>query len=194
MTILAKEKWTVARLIKWTTNYLSEKGIDTPRLDGELLLAHLLETDRIHLYMNLEQPLTENELARFRALVKRRAGREPLQHITGIQEFWSMDFKVTSSVLIPRPETELLVEEGSGEIKKSFPEQEGLKVLDIGTGSGAVAAALAKEIPGALITGTDISPEAISIAGENIEANGLSSSVTILEGDLRPCGEVLDGA
>ena len=179
-----KETWTILKLINWTTDYLSKKGVETARLDGELLLAHLLGTDRTRLYMNFDQPLTETELARFRELVQRRAKREPLQYITGCQEFWSMPFKVSPAVLIPRPETELLVEEGVKEVKTAFPGKKPLKILDIGTGSGAVAAALAKEIEEAAVTGIDFSTEAVTIARENMKMNGLSSSVTIVEGHL----------
>ena len=178
------EQWTILKLIKWTTDFFTEKGIDTPRLDSEVLLAHSLKMDRTHLYMNFDKPLNENELAAFRELIKRRANHEPVQYITGHQEFWSMEFKVSPSVLIPRPETELLVEEGSNALKKSFPENNSLDILDIGTGSGALTAALAKEVSGSHVTGVDISPDAISLARENVETNGLSSSVTILEGDL----------
>lgn len=178
------EQWTILKLIKWTTDYLADKGIDTARLDGELLLAHALRLDRTHLYMNFDKPLNEDELATFRALVKRRAAREPLQYITGHQEFWSMEFKVSPAVLIPRPETELLVEEGAKAIKASFHNSEETEILDIGSGSGALTAALAKEIALSHVTGVDISPEAVALARENVEANGLSSSVSILEGDL----------
>ena len=181
---MKEESWTIGKLIKWTTAYLSEKGIDTPRLDGEILLAHILKTDRTHLYMNLDQPLNVNELAFFRELVKRRAKREPIQYITGRQEFWSLEFKVSPKILIPRPDTELLVEEGVRELSKTFPETARPEVLDIGTGSGALAAALAKELTGAKVTGTDISPEAVALARENIESNGLSANASILEGDL----------
>ena len=178
------EQWTILKLIKWTAEYLSKKDIDTGRLDAELMLAYLLKTDRTHLYVNFDQPLNKDELAQFKKLLERRARHEPLQYITGRQEFWSMPFKVTPSVLIPRADTELLVEEGAKEIHKSFPGSDQLEILDIGTGSGAVAAALASEIKEAKVTGVDLSPEAVVIAIENIERNGLSQSVSILEGDL----------
>ncbi len=178
------EQWTILKLIKWTADYLSKKGIDTARLDAELMLAYLLKIDRTRLYMNFDQPLNKDELANFKKLLERRAKHEPLQYITGQQEFWSLPFKVSPSVLIPRPETELLVEESMKELSKSFPEDESIEILDIGTGSGALAAALASEIKGAKVTGVDISPQAVKIARENIETNNLSSSVNIMEGDL----------
>ena len=175
-------KWTVLTMIKWTTEYLTEKGIDTARLDGELLLSHMLGMDRTHLYMNFDQPLTKEELAKFRELVKRRGNREPLQYITAEQEFWSMPFKVAPGVLIPRPETELLVEEGVKSLKSTFTEK--VNILDVGTGSGALAAALAKEVKDSKVTAVDFSKEALALATENIELNELSDSVTLLEGDL----------
>ena len=178
-----EERWTVLKLIEWTKGYLDKKGVAAARLDGELLLAHILATDRTHLYMNFDQPLTEQELTDFKALLQRRAEHEPLQYITGEQEFWSMPFRVNPSVLIPRPETELLVEEGVKALCRDFPD-EPLKILDIGTGSGALAAALASELEGAAVRGVDISKDAITMARENIERNGLSSKVDILEGDL----------
>lgn len=178
------EQWTILKLIKWTADYLSKKGINTARLDAELMLAYLLKTDRTRLYMNFDQPLNKDELTNFKKLLERRAKHEPLQYITGCQEFWSLPFRVSPSVLIPRPETELLVEEGIRELGKNFPEDESIEILDIGTGSGALAAALASEIKGAKVTGVDISHEAAKIARENIEANNLSPSVSILEGDL----------
>ena len=178
------EQWTILKLIKWTADYLSKKGIDSARLDAELMLAYLLKTDRTRLYMNFDQTLNKDELTNFKKLLERRARHEPLQYITGCQEFWSLPFKVSPSVLIPRPETELLVEESIRELVKSFPENESIEILDVGTGSGALAAALASEIKGSKVTGVDISPEAIKIARENIEANNLSSSVGLLEGDL----------
>ena len=178
------EQWTILKMIKWTANYLSKKGIDTGRLDAELMLAYLLKTDRTRLYMNFDQPLTKDELTSFKKLLERRAKHEPLQYITGQQEFWSLPFKVSPSVLIPRSETELLVEESIKELSNSFPDDEPIEILDIGTGSGALAAALASEIKGSKVTGVDISPEAARLARENIETNNLSSSVSILEGDL----------
>jgi len=178
-----EERWTILKLIEWTGDYLDKKGIATARLDGELLLAHILGTDRTHLYMNFDQPLTEQELTDFKALLQRRARHEPLQYIRGEQEFWSMPFRVNPSVLIPRPETELLVEEGARALRRDFPD-EPLRILDIGTGSGALAAALASELKDAAVTGVDISKDAVAIAQENIERNGLSGAVTIVEGDL----------
>lgn len=178
-----EERWTILRLIEWTKDYLGNKGISTARLDGEVILAQVLGTDRTHLYMNFDQPLTEKELTSFKTLLQRRARHEPLQYITGEQEFWSMPFSVSPCVLIPRPETELLVEEGAKALCRDFS-GETLKVLDIGTGSGALAAALASELGEAAVIAVDISKDALTIARENIERNGLSASVTILEGDL----------
>ena len=107
---MSQKSWTVGELLKVTADYLRSKKIDSPRLNAELLLAYQLRLDRVHLYLNLEQPLNEKEVSGYRSLVKRRINREPLQHITGVQEFWSLDFTVGPQVLVPRPETEVLVE------------------------------------------------------------------------------------
>src|SRR5208337_1373573 len=105
-----EEQWTVLKVLQWTTQYFSEKGFEQPRADAEVLLAHVLGVERIRLYLNYDKPLAAEELALFRGLVRRRAAFEPTQYITGKQEFRSLDFEVTPAVLIPRPETEVLVE------------------------------------------------------------------------------------
>ncbi len=176
--------WTILKLIRWTSDYFAGKGVGTPRLDAELLLAHVLEMDRTHLYMNFDKPVLKTELSAFKELVKRRAKGEPLQYITGCQEFWSVKIMVDPSVLIPRPDTELLVEEGIREINKSFAKEEFVEILDMGTGSGALAIAFAAELKKARITAVDKSKKAVMTAEKNIEAHALSSNITVLEGDL----------
>ena len=116
---MSGETWTVLKIIQWTTEYLKGKGIENSRLDSEVLLAHLLKLDRVGLYLNFDRPLSREELSSFREMVKRRGAREPLQYIIGRQEFWSLDFKVTPDVLIPRPETEILVEEALKAVRSS---------------------------------------------------------------------------
>ena len=108
---MRRKSWTIKDLLEVTGNYLREKGVDSPRLSAEVLLAFQLQVDRVKLYLNYDQPLHEREVAAFRELIKRRLNREPIQYITGVQEFWSLDFTVGPQVLIPRPETELLVEQ-----------------------------------------------------------------------------------
>jgi release factor glutamine methyltransferase len=171
-----KETWTVKRVLEWTRSYLGEKGVENARREAEWLLAHSLATDRVGLYVQYEKPLTEAELAAFRGLVVRRARREPLQYILGTQEFAGLDFEVAPGVLIPRHDTEVLVEEAArigGEANT---------VLDIGTGSGCVAIALAKRLPKAKVVSVDPSTEALSVAGRNACRAGVS--VDFVEGSL----------
>ncbi len=177
--------WTIKALIKVTTDYLEEKQIESPRLTAEVLLSHLLNINRVTLYLNLDQPLNELEISGYREFIKRRLRREPLQYITGVQEFWSMDFIVNPQVLIPRPESELLVEQALERLE--FTAEQGDRpptILDLGTGSGALATALAKEIQRAQIWATDISPGAIHIARLNAENHGVSEKIEFIQGDL----------
>ena len=127
------ETWTVLKVLQWTAGYLKDKGVDNGRLDAELLLAEVLQLDRVGLYLNYDRPLQADELAAYRQLVARRSRREPLQYILGRAEFWSLSFKVGPAVLIPRPDTEALVEEALRRVKADG------RILDVGTGSGAVA-------------------------------------------------------
>ncbi|MBM2838015.1 MAG: N5-glutamine S-adenosyl-L-methionine-dependent methyltransferase, partial [Deltaproteobacteria bacterium] len=194
---MSGETWTVLKIIQWTTEYLKGKGIDNPRLDSEVLLAHLLKLDRVGLYLNFDRPLSKDELSSFREIVKRRGSREPLQYITGHQEFWSLDFKVTPDALIPRPETEILVEEAlkavrgsefrvesSGPINSKPKTQNSKLILDLCTGSGCIAISLAHELKDAVVHAIDASEAALSIARENAEKNGVRDRVIFLQGDL----------
>ncbi|MBU2549056.1 MAG: peptide chain release factor N(5)-glutamine methyltransferase [Proteobacteria bacterium] len=176
--------WTVLRLIRWTTGFFESRGVDTPRLDAEVLLADLLGLDRVRLYMNFDRPLNADELAAFRARVRRRAAREPVAYITGRKEFYSLTFRVGPEVLVPRPETELLVEETVRLARKRWPAGEPLRILDLGTGCGAVAAALASELDQARIFAIDISAPALALARLNAEALGLADRIRFFEGDL----------
>ena len=168
-----------------TAEYLEKKGIDSPRLTAEILLAHKLNVDRITLYLIFDQPLTENELSGYRTLIKRRLQREPLQYIVGVQEFWSLEFAVTPQVLIPRPETELLVEQAIERLK-AVPAEENKPpgILDLGTGCGAIAISLAKAVQQARIWATDISAEALKLARLNAEKHGVSDRITFIQGSL----------
>ncbi len=183
---MSGETWTVLKIIQWTTEYLKGKGIDNPRLDSEVLLAHLLKLDRVGLYLNFDRPLSKEELSSFREIVKRRGSREPLQYITGNQEFWSLDFKVTPDVLIPRPDTEILVEEA---LKVARGQGAGASenrplILDLCTGSGCIAISLAHEMKNSVVYAVDASEAALSIAKENAEKNGVQDRITYLKGDL----------
>ena len=172
------ETWTVLKVLQWTANYLQQAGVDNGRLDGELLLAATLGLDRVGLYLNYDRPMEPAELEGFREFVKRRARREPLQYILGTTEFWSLPFKVTPAVLIPRPDTEILVEEA---LKRA---DDALSILDVGTGSGAIAVALAHELPAAQVVAVDCSPEALAVARDNAALNGVDGRIAFQEGDL----------
>jgi release factor glutamine methyltransferase len=174
-----EETWTILRVLRWTTDYFRRKGLAQPRADAEVLLAHVLGTERIQLYLHYDQPLSSDELAGYRDAVKRRANREPTQYITGRQEFWSLDLEVSPDVLIPRPETELLVEICLTLLKKSPA-----RVLDLCTGSGAIALALAREREDLRIVATDKSLEAVALARRNAARNGLRHRVDFVVTDL----------
>ncbi len=178
----AKSTWTVLELLRWTTDHFTSKGIETARLDAELLLAHALGTDRLRLYVDFEKPVLADERARYRELVKRRASdRVPVSQLLGSREFWSLSFKVTSDVLTPRPETETLVEAALARL--ADPDR-AWRVLDIGTGSGAIALSVARERPQAAVTATDISPAALQIARENADELQVGERLRFLEGPL----------
>ncbi|MCP5069730.1 MAG: peptide chain release factor N(5)-glutamine methyltransferase [bacterium] len=173
-------------LLRWTTSYFEEKGIDAARLDAECLLADALEIDRLRLYIDFEKPVTPEERDHYRALVRRRADeRVPVALLLGKKEFWSLPLEVTSDVLVPRPETEILVE-AALQAMTDAP----LEILDLGTGSGAIALALAKERPDAHIIASDVSAAALEVARRNAEKLELASSLEWSCGDgFEPVGE-----
>lgn len=173
------EVWTVLKVLQWTAGYFSDKGIEGGRLDAELLLGDTLALDRVGLYLNYDRPLSAGELETFRAAVGRRAKREPLQYIRGQAEFWSLPFTVSPAVLIPRSDTEVLVEEALKRIAGPG------RILDVGTGSGAIAIALAHERPEASVEAVDLSAEALTVARGNAERNGVTDRVAMRQGDLR---------
>ena len=172
--------WTIGSMLKWSEQYFGSHGAETPRLDAEVLLSHLLGEKRIYLYVHFDQPLTADELAKYKELVKRRTSGEPVAYICGEKEFMGLAFKVTPSVLVPQPDTETLVEAAIERLRgKNSP-----RIADICTGSGAIAIALAHYLPESSIVATDISADAVSIAKENAETLGLSERVQFFEGDL----------
>jgi len=182
---MIKKRWTIQEILNLTTDFFREKGIDSARLCAEVLLSHQLKKSRLELYLEYDQPLCRDEIAGYRSLVRRRSKREPLQYITGHQEFWSLDFFVSPAVLIPRPETEILVEEairlkqGNRLSDNTCP-----TILDLGTGSGAIAISLAKEIECATVWASDISPEALAVAKENAKYHNLDNRIRFCQGDL----------
>jgi release factor glutamine methyltransferase len=177
-----EELWTILKLIQWTTQYFGRKGIAQPRTDAEVLLAHVLKTERIQLYLRYDQPLQPRELAEYRDLVRRRGAHEPLQYITGRQEFYSLELEVTPAVLIPRPETEILVETALALLK-----EQGLSspwVLDLGTGSGAIAVALGHENRQLRILAIDVSVAALAVARRNAKRHSLTDRIHLVAMDL----------
>jgi release factor glutamine methyltransferase len=171
-------------LIRWTDERFRKEGLPTPRLDAEVLLAESLGMDRVGLYTHFDQPLQAEELARFKRLIQRRMTREPLAYIIGRREFWSLPFKVTPDVLVPRPETEGLVAEALHSIADRESDGQGCRILEIGTGSGAIIIALAKELPSASLVATDLSEKALTLARENAFRNGFQGRIQFLHGDL----------
>ena len=173
---------TIRELLKLSSDYLERKQIDQPRLNAEVLLASSLGTGRLELYLNGEKPLGEEEIAVFRDLVRRRSAREPLQYITGTQEFRSISFTVGPGVLIPRPETELLVERVLKSIS-DMPAEENPHILDLGTGSGIVAVSVSLAFPNARVCATDISPAAMAYALRNARNHDVDKRIRFVIGD-----------
>lgn len=171
-----QESWTTLKILNWTKEYFGSKGIENARLEAEWLLCAATGLDRVGLYLNYDKPLNGDELALFRQMVARRARREPLQHILGSQEFCGLEFQVSPDVLIPRHDTETLVEEA---LKRA---PGGARVLDIGTGSGCIAVSLARRLPDARVSAIDISGAALEVARANARANGVE--VEFLHGSL----------
>ena len=186
-----KPLWTITRVLEWTKQYFANKGIENPRLDAEILLCAVLKCERITLYVHFDQPLSEEELTEYRGYVARRAQQEPLAYILGEKAFMKHSFKVNPAVLVPRPETELLVES----VAKAAAGAGAASLLDLGTGSGAIIVSLLELLPQAAGTAVDISAAALAVAGENAGAIGVSSRLTLVESDLfagLPAGQTFD--
>ena len=181
-TRLRPNEWTIIKLVQWATTYFDTHDIDSPRATAEILLSHVLNTRRIDLYLRYDQPLTPDELERFKALIKRRMNREPVAYILGCKEFWSMGLHITRDVLIPRPETECLVEK-SLEMLAVDANMKSKLILELGTGCGAVILALASENPRHSYWATDISINAIRIARQNAMQNDLNGKIHFIAGD-----------
>ncbi len=175
---------TISGALDWGARLLREKGIESPRLNAELLLRKVLEIDQVQVYLYSDRILTQRQFTSYRSLINKRIKGEPVQYILGSREFWSLDLKITPEVLIPRPETELLVEE----TLKIFRDDTtlSLRFMEVGTGSGAIAIALAKELQGCFILAEDISWRAILVAKENARIQRVSENIRFLVGDLFP--------
>lgn len=167
------KQWTVLEMIQWATGYFKEKEVDSPRLTIELMLAHVTGLSRMQLYMAFDKPLNDMELDALRPMVKRRGKREPLQYILGSTNFFGLELAVTPAVLIPRPETELLVEFTLHRLRELKRYESALRVLDIGTGSGCIALALAKHLPAARVLGVDVAADAVAVARMNATRLGI---------------------
>ncbi|MFO8012133.1 MAG: peptide chain release factor N(5)-glutamine methyltransferase [Phycisphaerae bacterium] len=205
MPDVSSDDWTIGRLIEWTRGYFARQDIEQPRLEAEILLAHVLGLERIDLYMEYEEVVSEEQRAAYRDLVRRRADGEPSRYLVGTCEFMALALKVTPDVLIPRPETEQLAEEVIRRARAAAPvpleaaagdapdeaAPAALEIIELGTGSGALAVSLAVHLPEARVTATDVSPAALEVARTNAEAHGVVDRVTLLEGDLY---EALDAA
>lgn len=171
---------TVIEAINSSAVYLDKKGIKSARLNSELLLAHVLCCKRLALYLSFDRPLQKDEIDSLRELIKRRSTFEPLQYIIGKVEFYGLEFEVNPSVLIPRPETELLVEK----ILNSVEKEEPLRIMDIGCGSGNISVVLAKYLPNAFITAIDISKSAIQTAENNAKLNSVEKQFVFLNKNI----------
>jgi len=173
----------VKKLLEWTTEHFKKHGSDSPRLDAEILLAKALGCKRIDLYVSFNKEPSESERTRFRETVKRRAVGEPVAYLVGHKEFYSLSLEVTRDTLIPRPETEYLVVE-SLDLLAKMGHRDDLSVCDVGTGSGAIAVAIAKNAPKCRVTALDISPEALDVARRNAETHGVTARITFAVSDL----------
>ena len=182
------EPWTIKRVLDWTSGYLERKGDEHPRLSAEWLLANVCGLSRVELYVNFDKPLEAGELDAMHAAIERRAAGEPLQYVTGEMPFRHIVLKCERGVLIPRPETEVLVDaalEGVDAAAEKSDEGAGpVRVLEVGTGTGCIALSIASERPGTLVTATDLSPRAVELAARNREALGLEEAVDVIECDL----------
>ena len=189
MTDAAPDAWTILKLLRWTTDYFLEKGVSEPRASAEVLLAHVLGLSRLDLYLRYDQPLAPEELSRFKALMVRRRQGEPVAYLTGHREFWSLDFLVTPGVLIPRPETEILVSAVVEAAKDSLAAQDQRQTIspwgvEIGVGSGAVVVSLAKELPRITWLALELSAAALAVARDNARRHGVAERLHLVRGDL----------
>jgi release factor glutamine methyltransferase len=180
--------WTIRTVLEWTTRDFAARGIDSARLDAELLVAAALGIERVGLYLDLDRPLAESERSAIRALVSRRREREPVAYILGYRDFYGRRFSVNRSVLIPRPDTETLVEQ----VLSCVPEDRPCRVLDLGTGSGIIAITVAAERPLAQVTATDLSEDALSLARTNAAFHEVSERVSFELVDLCGSGSAYD--
>ncbi len=172
--------WTIGGILEWTKQYFSGKGVDNPRLDAEVLLSHILCRDRLYLYVHYDQPLSVEELAAFRECVRKRAARVPVAYITGEKEFFGLTFSVSPAVLVPRPETELLVET----VVKRLAGKSAPRIVDLGAGSGAITVSVLTQLPQATAVAVDISAAALAVAQTNAKRHAVAERVEWKQGDF----------
>jgi release factor glutamine methyltransferase len=175
------EPWTIGRVLRWAAEDFGKRTSESPRLDAEVLLASALDSDRVRLVIESERVLEANELSLYRSLIERRRRGEPVAYILGRREFYGLDLVVDSRALVPRPDSEILVEVA---IERTRARSQYGRALDLCTGSGCVAIAFAKARPTWRVSGTDVSPEAVMLAAENVRRHGVAHSVATLAGDL----------
>ena len=177
---MANQIWTIGSILKWTEQYFGTRGIDSPRLDAEVLLSHVLGKERIYLYVHFDEPLEAPELAAYREYIKQRVARQPVAYIIGRREFMGLSFRVTPAVLVPQPDTEILVQAALDRLAA----KPAARIADIGTGSGAIVLSLLyyrKELQASAV---DISADALAVAAENAASLGVAERVMFCEGDL----------
>ena len=172
-------EWTIREVLNWTRGYFEDAGIVQPRLEAEKLLAHALDVDRLHLYMAPDKPLTVDERSRYRSVVKQRHSGTPLQHVIGEVDFYGLRFRVDRETLIPRSETEELLDQ----VIKRAPRDREIRCLDLGTGTGVIAVCMARYLSKAKVTAVDISPAALEIARENAALNEVADRIEFIESD-----------
>ena len=174
--------WRVVDLLKWSKEYLATRGVESPQIEAEYMLRHVLNCSRMDIYLNYERPLNADELAAFKTLLINRAKGIPVQYVLGYTEFMGHTFTVSPAVLIPRPETELLVEKALY-LLKQIQSQE-IPVLDVGTGSGCIAISIAIGCERCRVTALDVSPAALRVAKENAESNRVTDRINFIEMDI----------
>jgi release factor glutamine methyltransferase len=175
------EPWTIQKLLSWVTEYFTGKSIDSPRLSAEWLLCYVLGLKRIELYTQFNKIVGQEQLSQLHELVKRAGAHEPIAYLTGKKEFYSLEFEITKDCLIPRPETELLVERAIEFLRTRNGEQ---FICDLCTGSGCIAVAIARNFANCRIVATDISDAALAVAEKNVAKHGLMNRIKLLQGDL----------
>lgn len=175
-----KQQWRIIDVLNWSKNYLDKKGVESPQIEVEWIMREVLDCSRLDLYMDHEKPLANKELKQIRSYLKKRVDGRPIQYVLGYTEFYGRKFEVDDSVLIPRPETEIIIEK----IIEKYKDRENLKILDIGTGSGNIIITLVKELDNALGLGIDISKKALEVARKNSKINQTDQKIDFLAMDI----------